>query len=399
MNDFNTHRNKIKSKEPNIIDDEFCFSSDNNLELNDKTKEDQINLSNNYHKELNEYKKELSQNNNEINNKINPNNNIEYYKKEINSIRQQIVLLKSKISENELIINDYKNTINNLKEKHAEEIKDANNHINVLNNYIIQVYQFFNNIAKNYLPELNFSFDSNRNNFRLININEFQDKLIMIDKYIFSLNDKEKNLQNIELLNNNKINNFQNYEKINAEEEKIRMEKEDNRNLMINNFNNDFIIQKLKQANQNMYNNDVKDSNNENNNLGVMQLYKNLENKFDILEKAIEEEKRNRYDIMDENYEDANLNNNNDIILTNLSNKMEKEKNDFLEGLYRNELIMQNKKGTKNNKKKKKPLTKISQNNNLKNKKGNSKICAFTEENKNRNNSRKHSKNNLKNKK
>ena len=399
MNDFNTHRNKIKSKEPNIIDDEFCFSSDNNLELNDKTKEDQINLSNNYHKELNEYKKELSQNNNEINNKINPNNNIEYYKKEINSIRQQIVLLKSKISENELIINDYKNTINNLKEKHAEEIKNANNHINVLNNYIIQVYQFFNNIAKNYLPDLNFRFDSNRNNFKLININEFKDKLTMIDKYIFSLNDKEKNLQNIELLNNNKINNFQNYEKINAEEEKIRMEKEDNRNLMINNFNNDFIIQKLKQANQNMYNNDVKDSNNENNNLGVMQLYKNLENKFDILEKAIEEEKRNRYDIIDENYEDMNLNNNNELILTNYSNKIEKEKNNFLEGLYKNEQIMQNKKESKNNKKKKKPLTKISQNNNLKNKKVNNKLNAFTEGNKYRNNSKKNSKNNLKNKK
>ena len=181
------------------------------------------------------------------------------------------------------------------------------------------------------------------------------------------------------------------------------MEKEDKRNFIINNFNNDFIIQKLKQDNQNIYNNDYNNPNDENNNLGVIQLYKNLENKFDILEKAIEEEKRNRYDIMDENYEDNNLNdnNNNDIILTNLSNKMEKEKNDFLEGLYRNELIMQNKKGTKNNKKKKKkkPLTKISQNNNLKNKKGNNKLCAFTEGNKNRNNSRKHSKNNLKNKK
>ena len=401
MDDFNTHRNKIKRKEQNINDDEFCFFSDNNLELNGKNKNEQINLSNNYKKELNQYNDELIQNDNEINNKINPNNNVDLYKKEINSIRQQIVLLKSKISENELIINDYKNTINNLNEKHATEIKEANNQINILKNYIIRIYQFFNDITKNYLPKLNFNFDSNRNNFKLININEFQDKLTMIDKYIFSLNDKEKNFQNIEILNYNKVKNFQNNEKINAEEEKIRMEKEDKRNFIINNFNNDFIIQKLKQDNQNIYNNDYNNPNDENNNLGVIQLYKNLENKFDILEKAIEEEKRNRYDIMDENYEDNNLNdnNNNDIILTNLSNKMEKEKNDFLEGLYRNELIMQNKKGTKNNKKKKKPLTKISQNNNLKNKKGNNKLCAFTEGNKNRNNSRKHSKNNLKNKK
>ena len=141
----------------------------------------------------------------------------------------------------------------------------------------------------------------------------------MIDKYIFSLNDKEKNFQNIEILNYNKVKNFQNNEKINAEEEKIRMEKEDKRNFIINNFNNDFIIQKLKQDNQNIYNNDYNNPNDENNNLGVIQLYKNLENKFDILEKAIEEEKRNRYDIMDKKYEEKNLNdnNNNNIKLKN----------------------------------------------------------------------------------
>ena len=140
LDDFNTHRNKIKSKEQNIIEDEFCFSSDNNLELNSKNKNEQINLSNNYKKELNQYNDELIQNDNEINNKINPNNNIEYYKKEINSIRQQIVLLKSKISENELIINDYKNTINNLNEKHATEIKEANNQIKIFN---FKYYRFY----------------------------------------------------------------------------------------------------------------------------------------------------------------------------------------------------------------------------------------------------------------
>ena len=121
LDDFNTHRNKIKNKVPNLIDDEICFSKNKNNEPNEINKTEQINLSENYKKDLNDYNRALTQNENEINNKINPNNNINYYKKEINTIRQQIILLKSKISENELIINDYKNAINVLKESHAEE--------------------------------------------------------------------------------------------------------------------------------------------------------------------------------------------------------------------------------------------------------------------------------------
>ena len=401
LNDFNTHRNNAKNKNPKIIDDEFCFTSNNNLELNDTNKIDQITLLNNYKNDLNEYNKSLTQNNDEINNKINPNNNVNYYKKEINSIRQQIIILKSKISENELIINDYKNTINVLNTKHTEEINNLNNHINVLNDYILLIYQFFNNIAKKYLPQLNFKFDSNQNQFKLIDINEFQNKLGMIDQYIFDLQNKGKQSQNIEYINDNMknneslnskiMNNNKNFEKINADEEKIRMEKEDKKNDIIKNFNNDFIIQKLKEDNYNSFEN--KDYNDENNNLGVIQLYKNLENKFDILEKAIEEGKKNRYDILNENYEDIDLNNNNNIILTDYNNNVEQEKNNFLDRLYKNENITQNKKEKKNNKKKKKPLTKISQNNNIKNKKGNYKPSVLVDVNKNK----KNSKNDLKN--
>ena len=94
-----------------------------------------------------------------------------------------------------------------------------------------------------------------------------------------------------EFLNNNrKENNLNNQAIINADEEKIRMEKEDKKYDMIKNFNNDFIIQKLKEDSNNLYDDD---DYLENNNLGVIQLYKNLENKFDILEKAIEEGKKN----------------------------------------------------------------------------------------------------------
>ena len=396
LNDFNSHRKNIKQNFHKTYDDEFCFSDNNNIELKDTNKIEKINLSQKYQKELDNYNQSLIQNNNEINDKINPNNNINYYKKELNSIRQQIILLKSKLSENELIINDYRNTINVLNSKHTEEINNLNSHINELNNYILLIYQFFNNIAKKYLPELNFNYDANQDNFKLIDLNEFKSKLGMIDYYIYNLKSNEINSQNIEPINNNKnneflnSNNYNNFEIINAEEEKLRMEKEDKRNDIIKNFNNDYIIQKLKEENNNSYNND---NVSETNNLGVIQLYKNLENKFDILEKAIEEGKKNKYDFVQEEEKDDELNNN--IILTNFSNNIEQEKNIFLEGLYRNEQILQNQKEKKSSKKKKKPLTKISQNNNLKNKKGGNKANNFVDEHKNK----KNSKNNLKNKK
>lgn len=374
------------------MDDDFCLTSNNNTEFNETKKIEQINLSQNYKKELNEYNKCLTQNNNEINDKINSNNNINYYKKEINNIRQQIVLLKSKISEDELVINDYKNTINVLKEKHDEEINDMNHHINILNDYILLIYQFFNEISKKYLPELNFNYDSNQNQIKLIDINEFQNKLKIIGNYIHTTKNRENDLKINEFLNNNrKENNLNNQAIINPDEEKIRMEKEDKNDNVLKKFNNDFIIQKLKEDTDIQFNND--NNNMENNNEGVMQLYKNLENKFDILEKAIEEGKKNKYDFINEENKDIDLYNNN-IILTNFSNNIEYEKNNFLEGLYKNEKIMENKKEKKISKKKKKPLTKIIQNN-LKNNKGNNNLKVLNDENKNK----KNYKNNLKIKK
>ena len=263
-----------------------------------------------------------------------------------------------------------------LKTNHDEEIKNLNNHISILNDYILVIYQFFNGISKKYLPSLNFEFDSNQNEFKLIDMNEFQNKLRAIDDYIFNINKVKNNIS----LNNNIKGNI---ELLNPNEEKIRMEKEDTKINMIKNFNNDFIIQKLKEESQNNFQNE--DYSVENNNSHILQIYKNLENKFDILEKAIEEGKKNRYDFIDEENKEMESNDNNNIILTNFNNKIEQEKNNFLEELYRNEKLNQNKKEVKKDKKgskkKKKSLTKISQNNNLKNKKG-YRNNALTEENK-----------------
>ena len=67
------------------------------------------------------------------------------------------IILRAKISENELVINQYKNTFNTMKDKHSEEINNFNNHIKIINNYISLIYQFFNDITNNYFPNLNFS--------------------------------------------------------------------------------------------------------------------------------------------------------------------------------------------------------------------------------------------------
>ena len=139
------------------------------------------------------------------------------------------------------------------------------------------------------------------------------------------------------------------------------MEKEDTKLNAIKNFNNDFIIQKLKE--------DSINNTSENNNSHIIEIYKNLENKFDILEQAIEEGKKSRYDFIEEENKEMELNDNNDIILTNFNNKIEKDK-------------------------KRKSLTKISQNNNTKNKKG-FRSNVLTEENK----MKKNIKSNIKNKK
>ena len=95
------------------INEEDNFDNlNNNIDSLDTFKTNQINISKNYNKNLydylnnenNIYNKNL-QNNDFI---INSNNNSSNYNNEINTIRQEIILLKSKVSETELVINQYK---------------------------------------------------------------------------------------------------------------------------------------------------------------------------------------------------------------------------------------------------------------------------------------------------
>ena len=95
----------------------------------------------------------------------------------------------------------------------------------------------------------------------------------------------------------------------------------------------------------------------------VIQLYKNLENKFDLLEKEIEEGKRKKYEYLNEKEHNINNNINNNININNITNNSEYEKNHFLEILYKMEKNKENKIVKKNNKNYKYSSTKLSQRN------------------------------------
>ena len=393
LNDFNNHRNNINKRIPNILNEEDNIDIlNNNIQFNDTTKTNQINLSNNYHKELNEYLNNENKINNKllnnnVNNNLVSNNNTNNYNKEINSIRHEIILLKSQISENELVINQYKKTINSLNTKYTEEINNFRNQINILNNYILLIYEFFNNISRNFVPQLNFYYNANENNFFLIDIKEFEEKLNIIEQYIYSINNNINNINNEENINTNEnkdqIQNNDNINNINEEiintninnNEEIKDEIDNKNNieegkfkLNDNNFNNQFnhinlplnyspnsnlLINNnydiVEQLPDNTYNN-INYSNNEednNNNMGLIQLYKNLEKKFDMLEKEIEEGKRYKYECLNE--VDNNLNKN--INLTDMNNNnFEYQKQYFLESLYKDKKSKKNKSAKKNNK-------------------------------------------------
>ena len=400
---------KKTNKISNIVNEEENIDSlnNNNIDSIDSFKSNQINISNNNNKNLQEYindENNMNYKNFEKINYFNTNDDSSNYKQEINKIKQEIILLKAKISENELVINQYKKTINTLKNDHSKEIKNFQNHINVLNNFILIIYKFFDDISNNYLHELNFNYNYN-DNFELIDINEFQENLNIIEKYISSMNNhiiesnNNKNFNDIQINENININKKQNNNpqkeneiqtnSLNIEQENSIINNDiknqrfykDNYLLDYNNIYNEYnenTIEKFPDENNNViYSQSESESIN---NFGLIQLYKNLENKFDLLEKEIEEGKRNKYEYLNE--QDKKFDNkNNNINITNITNDLEYEKNYFLENLYKEEKNKKNKSAKKNNNHIKNISAKITQRN-IKDKKAKNKYISENNRNK-----------------
>ena len=112
---------------------------------------------------------------------------------EINKLVEENIYLKTQLIDIKSKINQYDNLFERTDLKYQEQINNYQKQILKYNNYIHEIYVFFNNITKNYFPELNFSLEKNES--ILIGFEAFQNKLNLIEKYICELN-KSLNIYN-----------------------------------------------------------------------------------------------------------------------------------------------------------------------------------------------------------
>ena len=122
------------------------------------------------------------------------------YKMEINKLVEENIYLKTELIEIKSKISQFENMLERTDLKYQEQMNNYQKQLIKYNNYIHEVYIFFNNITNNFFPKLNFSLQKNES--ILINFDSFQSKLKSIENYIFDLNKK------IKCYNNNINNNI-----------------------------------------------------------------------------------------------------------------------------------------------------------------------------------------------
>ena len=132
-------------------------------------------------------------------------NEICNYKMEINNLVEENIYLKTQLIEINSKISQFENMLERTDLKYQEQMNNYQKQLIKYNNYIHEVYIFFNNIATNFFPKLNFSLLKNES--ILISFDAFQSKLKLIENYIFDLNKKIKCYNNINNNNNPYINN------------------------------------------------------------------------------------------------------------------------------------------------------------------------------------------------
>ena len=126
-------------------------------------------------------------------------NEICNFKMEISRLVEENIYLKTQLIDIKSKISQYDNILERTDLKYQEQINNYQKQLIKYNNYIHEIYIFFNNITTNFLPELNFSLQKNES--VLISFELFQKKLKIIENYIYELN---RNLSNnkISLRNN-----------------------------------------------------------------------------------------------------------------------------------------------------------------------------------------------------
>ena len=152
-------------------------------------------------------------------------NEICNYKMEINKLVEENINLKSELVEIKSKISQFENMLERTDLKYQEQMNNYQKQLIKYNNYIHEVYVFFNNISNNFYPKLNFSLQ--KNEFILINFDSFQSKLKLIEKYILDLNKKlnSKIKPNIYNTNSNYLLTEISFDKNNLEERVNFLEK------------------------------------------------------------------------------------------------------------------------------------------------------------------------------
>ena len=136
----------------------------------------------------------------QLENKLNF-NEICNFKMEINKLVEENIYLKTQLIDIKSKINQYDSILEKTDLKYQDQINNYQKQIIKYNSYIHEIYIFFSNITKKYIPELNFTLEKTES--ILINFDLFQKKLKYIEKYICELKKKINRYSNISV--NNRI--------------------------------------------------------------------------------------------------------------------------------------------------------------------------------------------------
>ena len=328
---LNTFKQNRKNEQKRENDD--LLNDNNEIELlpNDQ---DQLSFGQKYIKQNSNYtdrNKKINEFQNATLDKLTSNikNFSENYvtKIEFNKLKDENFLLKTKITENENLMSNYKKQIQELQEKNNREISLYQKKIESFKVYMKLMHNFFLALSNNILPDLNINNEFDE--FELIPPEDFNIKLSLIKDFIF--NNETQNIQNENFNNENFNQNVYNNNNNNNNNE-INIIENDNNNDQNNNqnFNN--------YNNYSNYNNDYNDYNEgeylgeeENSNRinisDSRQMIQNLEKKVNSLEKEL-------------NY--GNLNNNRNVINRNNIQNLVDERNLVIESIINNNKFKKN---------------------------------------------------------
>ena len=277
---------------------------------------------------------------------------IKNFQEQINKLKKENEFLKKNIEENEnkevsedlthqlmdlkKKLGEYDSSIEITKSKYNEEIGKLKYQIRDYNSYIHLTYLFFHNITNNALSSLGFNIEKQNN--ILISIEEFQQKLIQIENFIYDILKENSNLKikyhKLLESNNNKLFNEDNIEEvINNNFEKNNISNNivnDSYNTSGSNFmakgpenvfeNNYENFSNNKNQNQELKNVDIK-THNYCDSQGTIEIYKTLEQRLNILEKELNIQKNFQNNYNNQNQVFHTVNAKNDTIIGRIRSK------------------------------------------------------------------------------